>query len=425
MKGIKIMAFAFVIMLVVTAVVMNVGTVVAEEPQQPEITLPSHVPISIVGNSEFTVGNGVSSGTGTSGDPYIIENWDINGTGYGYSIYIDDTTDYFVIRNCNLYDAYVLFGDSIEIRISNSTNGLIINNTISNSQHGIEIFESSNTTVQNNNITEVWNYPIRLTNSYNVSFLNNSIYNCDDYGISLEGQSSNNNTVRENRIINSNFGIYNDQSIDNTTIIDNYIYNSIVGIWIDDLSNYCAIENNTIDISVEQSIAIYNGDNCTIIGNRMSNSSGHGLWLDRAKNNTIYHNNFLDNVVHAFDNDGNNSWNGTYEQGGNFWDNYTGVDNFQGENQDIAGSDEIGDTPYYWIENNLTQDNYPLIEYYEVPVEEFAEEPDTEEEQTAYQVLFGILVALFPFILLFLLILLIIKWLVSMINDDGDKKIGG
>jgi hypothetical protein len=41
-----------------------------------------------------------------------------------------------------------------------------------------------------------------------------------------------------------------------------------------------------------------------------------------------------------------NDWDFGYPDGGNFWSDYTGVDLYYGPNQDILGSDGIGDTPY-------------------------------------------------------------------------------
>src|SRR5438034_2832972 len=41
------------------------------------VALQSHSVISINGNSGFTAANGVTSGTGTAADPYVISGWDI------------------------------------------------------------------------------------------------------------------------------------------------------------------------------------------------------------------------------------------------------------------------------------------------------------------------------------------------------------
>ena len=59
--------------------------------------------------------------------------------------------------------------------------------------------------------------------------------------------------------------------------------------------------------------------------------------------------------------DGVNIWDNGYPSGGNYWDDYTGEDNFHGPNQNFPGGDGIGDTRYYIPEYNNT-DNYPFME---------------------------------------------------------------
>lgn len=54
-----------------------------------------------------------------------------------------------------------------------------------------------------------------------------------------------------------------------------------------------------------------------------------------------------------------------YPSGGNYWSDYSGVDEKSGPNQDLSGSDGIGDTPYVIDENNT--DHYPLINFYVIP----------------------------------------------------------
>jgi hypothetical protein len=78
--------------------------------------------------------------------------------------------------------------------------------------------------------------------------------------------------------------------------------------------------------------------------------------------NHIYYNNFINNIVNAYDN-GNNTWNSEYPSAGNYWDNYTGIDALWGQNQDTNGSDGVGDTPVS-IPGGENQDRYPLMEPY-------------------------------------------------------------
>jgi len=70
-------------------------------------------------------------------------------------------------------------------------------------------------------------------------------------------------------------------------------------------------------------------------------------------NNTIYHNNFVNNTEQVYISTHPsyaNFWDNGYPSGGNYWSNYTGVD---------ADNDGIGDEPYTIDANNT--DRYPLI----------------------------------------------------------------
>jgi hypothetical protein len=58
----------------------------------------------------------------------------------------------------------------------------------------------------------------------------------------------------------------------------------------------------------------------------------------------------------------NDIWNLDYPVGGNFWSDYNGVDAKSGPDQNINGSDGIGDTPY--LINSTNNDQYPLISPY-------------------------------------------------------------
>jgi len=54
-----------------------------------------------------------------------------------------------------------------------------------------------------------------------------------------------------------------------------------------------------------------------------------------------------------------NSWNDSYPSGGNYWSDYTDVDEKSGPNQDQPVSDGIWDHPYVIDENNV--DHYPIV----------------------------------------------------------------
>src|SRR5213080_4594610 len=61
-------------------------------------SLQPHAPIVINGNSDFNPSNGVTGGSGTASDPYMIEGWNITSSGTT-GISISNTDASFVIRN--------------------------------------------------------------------------------------------------------------------------------------------------------------------------------------------------------------------------------------------------------------------------------------------------------------------------------------
>jgi hypothetical protein len=104
-----------------------------------------------------------------------------------------------------------------------------------------------------------------------------------------------------------------------------------------------------------------------VTNNTCKNNDVYGIYIYYScDNNYIYHNNLVNNATQAYDSCFN-FWDNGYPSGGNYWSDYTGVDKNHGENQNIPGSDGIGDTPYYISSissgNNATilKDRYPLI----------------------------------------------------------------
>ena len=95
------------------------------------------------------------------------------------------------------------------------------------------------------------------------------------------------------------------------------------------------------------------GSDNLIVNNLLSgNNIGIEYTLGSGFGNLIYHNMFNNtNQVTSFS---FNFWNVSYPLGGNYWSDYNGTDNYSGPNQDIPGSDGVGDTPYW-------DDGYPLM----------------------------------------------------------------
>ena len=145
------------------------------------------------------------------------------------------------------------------------------------------------------------------------------------------------------------------ESLDNS-IFRNKISRSII---LFNSSNNVISNNNVSNSFI--GISLYYSNSNRIIKNNIYSNDKYGLLLNYSSNyNKIYHNNLISNTQNAYD-ECNNTWYDGYLQGGNFWSDYTCDDNYRGINQDIPGSDGIGDTPYNISGPGNNTDRYPLM----------------------------------------------------------------
>jgi len=97
-------------------------------------------PIWIIGDENFTIVNGVSAGSGTSEDPFIIRGWQINGSEGFNCISVWDVMAHFVIEDCTLLGSKQF---TTGARFINATNGVLRNNTITGLLMGLYIGTNS------------------------------------------------------------------------------------------------------------------------------------------------------------------------------------------------------------------------------------------------------------------------------------------
>jgi len=146
------------------------------------------------------------------------------------------------------------------------------------------------------------------------------------------------------------------------------------------------ISENKISSNEHAGINMYSANNITITNNVISNN-GAGISIAGATFNLlIYHNDFIENTMQANDVfKSGNEWDNGYLDGGNYWSDYNGVDEYNGPNQDILGADGIGDISY---NNNLVDDGYPLIKPW----------ANRSQDNTNLWLLLGILITVVPIV---------------------------
>ncbi|RJS77126.1 hypothetical protein CW667_04185, partial [Candidatus Bathyarchaeota archaeon] len=107
----------------------------------------------------------------------------------------------------------LVVGDAGQVILVRCSNITVENLNLSNTDVGIQLWQTNNTKIANNNITENNDYGIELDSSSNNTISGNNITNNDD-GIFL-GDSSN-NTISGNNITNNDDGIFLGDSSNNT-----------------------------------------------------------------------------------------------------------------------------------------------------------------------------------------------------------------
>ncbi|MEW5760898.1 MAG: right-handed parallel beta-helix repeat-containing protein, partial [Candidatus Thermoplasmatota archaeon] len=277
-----------------------------------------HDPIHINGNAQFTSANGVRYGSGTSTDPYVIENWTIN-TSTAHGIKIENTDKYFIIRNCTIYNGTI--SSYHGIYFYNVTNGKIENVTVYNNFWGIytdassynnisnsEIYNnsgfgiiadkaSSNNNIANNKIYANDLIGIYVTSSSHNNIINNTIYGHSWGGIFLEHDSSH-NSITNNILYNDGAGIELAPKTNNNSIMKNTIYNNAEGIYLLSSSSN-EITKNKIYSNTKYGIYLYPFDlacsNNDIIDNEIYNNSKSGIYFNAALNNLIMNNSIYNN----------------------------------------------------------------------------------------------------------------------------------
>jgi len=212
---------------------------------------------------------------------------------------------------------------------------------------GILMFESPRTDIENNRITDSFNGIGFLgQSSRNCTVVNNTISG----GINLGISASNDNAILNNTVSGYFYGIYN---ANRDLIAGNTLHSNYFGMGI---ANNNTVAGNTIHGN-DEGILLF-GDNNTLVNNSIF-LNAYGIHVDSGEGNRIYHNSFVTNFVQALDEGGTNQWDNGYPSGGNYWSDYAGVDLKWGPDQNLTGSDGIGDTPYE-IDFG-TRDRYPLM----------------------------------------------------------------
>jgi parallel beta-helix repeat protein len=271
----------------------------------------SHAVIVIGQDTDFTDLNGVTGGTGTTSDPYIISGWEILSNS-NEAIYIHDTTAYFVVRDVYVHGTGFWNG----IHFANMMHGSIVNSTVTMNQVGIRLEGASYVTVADNTLDDQSESGVTLSYASFVRIENNSIdhdayavysgsnvhdvlianNSMDDsnYGGLVASGSAAQFSIMDNTIRSSlhGYGIAFYGPADTTYIADNNLSENILGgVMFGDVTTSNVIMNNTIlDCTGGYGIRIATGNLNIIEGNRIG-SNGYGVYISSESDGNLVRNN--------------------------------------------------------------------------------------------------------------------------------------
>lgn len=302
----------------------------------------------------------------------------------------------FESTNVTIAGNEISLTDFYGIDVESSMNVAVTGNNISsNNWHGVDVLQSSNLTITDNNILSNAQTGISLVLSSETDISGNYF---SDNGQGIHFSSSTNATIAGNVFAFDGIFVqgYVHQLSSLTITPDNLVdgkpilyYKNCEGLDINGISaGQIILVNFTNGLitglhvtNTDTAIQMVHVEEVHVLGNNLS-SNDIGIHMVRSKNVTISsnnlwhnhhgmlvsysngirvsHNNVFSQAIQADEYLGeDNLWDDGYPSGGNYWSDYTGMDQFSGEEQNQPGGDGIGDASYtLWRGNH---DRYPLM----------------------------------------------------------------
>ncbi|MBN1539800.1 MAG: right-handed parallel beta-helix repeat-containing protein [Candidatus Thermoplasmatota archaeon] len=275
-------------------------------------TTPYHDVITIDGNSDLIPDNGVYSGSGTPGDPFIIRNITVNATG-SPGISISNTTAYVALLNVTVIGSMLgsvsgvflhnvsnlsmrdsgVWNVSIGVEVLYCLNTQLDNVTVNDTVDGIAVYGCRNISIENcrsfdndnglllemsslvtvsecemynNSISGIW-----TKNASGVRIIDNDATGNGGSGIRMEGNVSGSTVSRNNLTLNPWDGIQLENPLGSVVIMNNDILkNGRCGIYGEKVSrSKIDIRRNIIDQNEGFGIMVLTGGPMNITDNQL------------------------------------------------------------------------------------------------------------------------------------------------------------
>ncbi len=241
----------------------------------------SREPIRINGDNDFADQAAAEGwpGDGSEDDPYVIDGYEINGTGKGCGIYIGNTTVHFVVRNNYVHNASGranMYFRNTGLFLYNVTNGRADNNVIKDCSHGVRLDQ----------------------NSLNNTIYNNTVSNNTEYGIFLYRSSL--NTFIYNHVFNNTRGFYVLHHSHENVVSDNLIEHNTQNGVLMQLSTNNTFSDNVISSNIRGGIYISNSQHIQLYNNDISSNARRGIYVLNSVYIELFENAMVNNGINIF-----------------------------------------------------------------------------------------------------------------------------
>lgn len=289
-------------------------------------------------NWEWAVTQAWCSGSGVSGDPYVI-------SGHTIMFNNSDRGEYAAINISNSRDVYV--------RIS----GVTVRNNASDVGIGIALSNCTNIYIDTCNASDNGDNGIYIVNSQNITISDCMMRNNHHRGVMMDNVTI---STLSNSELNHNglSGLYLGNSTHNSFETSNFTYNGYAGAQLED-SDLNNITTSVLNYNYMAGVGLSSSDGCYITSNNVSQNTAFGVIILNNSGDSI-NNHIFDNTIdnieniypNGYDNGSLNVWDNGIDSG-NYWGDYSGAD---------LDDDGIGDTPYDIAgeSGDNPQDRYPI-----------------------------------------------------------------
>ncbi len=272
------------------AIALGAQSVIADESTVPDRALIPSGAIRV--NDDAELAAVADSGSGTSGDPYVIEDLRINATGEFTGIFIGNTTAHLVIRNCNISGPAGDFWDEFKrgdaIMLYQTSNVVVEDCVGYGCTYGIDIFSSHNIGIRNCDFYSLQYVGIIVSSSHEVVIENNTMLSMST-GIACQIDSYE-VEIRNNNASGCINGLVAYQST-NIEVHDNdFSGNSDNGIVMGSGTQYCWITNNTCNYNDDSGIDLGSVTDVVVDGNDVIGNGYYGIFLGTNDHITVQNN---------------------------------------------------------------------------------------------------------------------------------------